>query len=68
MAEALQATQCVLLTLMVLGDALHCYVTQGKMTEGVVGGVSGELSLLCDFGQVPGARRLWDSFLVSERR
>ena len=37
------------------------------MVEIVVGGMSGELSLLCDFGKVAGAKHLWDNFLVSEK-
>lgn len=58
----------LLFTLMVLRDAFYYSVKQGKMMGRVLGRVSGELSLLCDLGQVHEAKCLWDSFLGSKMR
>lgn len=42
----------LLFTLMVLCDAFYYSVKQGRMMRRALGGMSGELSLLCDLGQI----------------
>lgn len=49
---------------MVLCDAFYYSVEQGRMVKRVVGGV--ECHENCDFGQIHGAKLLWDSFIVSK--
>lgn len=55
MAEACRGCSAFLLPQIHLWDAFHYSVKQGRMVERVPGGVSGELSLLCDFEQIYGA-------------
>lgn len=58
----------LLFILMVLCDAFYYSVKQDRMMGRVLGGVSGELSLLCDLRQVHEAKCVWDSFLGSKMR